>query len=471
MSRKFKNYLRTAFVLCVFLIIVVGVVALHLKKRSIQPQVSSTASTSTEGLFAPEIPINEYWDYANLQGLRLYVNNTDRNVIYALNDRGKIAWVIQGKDYGIDGYEIRHSNHQLFLTGSHWDSLKGHYSTLWVFGMDGKLRWKHLFDGYLDMPKMLLMDSLMILENSSMNTCDRGCGITCKKQVETEICHSDALWAFDVDTGRLVWKNTTRDFYPWLLERASDGNIVTRSGGVGPGRWRHDYTVSSTTGVIKSHSAIVNDVEFGQDRKHLIWDENAQTVALTMPYSSTTYWTVKRSHPLYKLVLKGKTTGLEFYVLDDLIVARLHVKEGIMYGINKMNGKILWTKNFDSPQWSSWKFKTLNQTMVMEMTHHSRCVDICDTCPKNSSICFDTAEPKECTVCKGKEESAPGYSRMQIWGVDAKTGNVLWKFNGEKNYLYIDALDKDRGTVTIDDYKGATSTFRVLDILTGRELP
>jgi len=452
-------------------------VLVYRPKPSPAPQTGViTVPTTTETMYQPEIPINEYWDYAVLNGLHIYVNNTDRNVIYALDEHGKIAWTFWAKDYGLNGYEIRHTDRYIFLTGS-----TGNWSAqLVVLGVDGKFRWIHSFEGYLDMPKMLITSSnMLVLDENNSGPCDVGCGILCgNKPSSDDYCESGALWAFDLDTGRVVWKNTTRDFYFYIQSELPDGRVQSTSAGVGPGRWSHTYVVSSTTGIIEEHSAIVNDVQFGQDNKQLVLDENRQTISLTDYYSTTTHWTVHAPNPLYDLIQdKGQKTGLKIYVLKDIILADLGGPGNLTwmtYGIDKQNGKILWSKDFDSVNGISSSWKTIDGVLLFIQEHLSACEEICRTCPKNAWVCADVPPSAECDACQKKEQDAPGYWQGRVWGVDALTGKTLWTF-ASKSWASADVptagpvTDELLPVINVTTYENSTTTVRVLDVHTGLE--
>jgi len=441
------------------------------------PASLTVSNTETAPAYNPEIPINEYWDYALIGDLHIYVNNTDRNVVYALGPTGKIVWTFWAKDYGFNGYEIRHNDRYFFLSGYAKDALGNIFAPLAVLGVDGRLRWLHLFDGGLDMPAMLITNSnALIIDNYDNGQCDRGCGVLCSnKKSSDDYCRNNALWAFDLETGRVLWKNATRSFYFGRQSELPDGDLESRSGGIGPGRWVHTYVVSSTTGLITAHRAIVSDREYGQDRKQLHLDENAKTIFLTDYSSTTTHWTVHAPDPLYELIQdKGQKTGLQIYILNDIILANLGQDNNwTTYGIDKSNGRILWQQDFDSAHWGSFYWRTDDGVLLFIQTFRSACEEICRTCPKNSWICADVPSLPECKVCQAKEQGTPGYTAARVMAVDAHTGAQLWKYGAGKSWMQFD--DRIQGqsvssTVDVNSYENNTSTRRTFDIHSGEVL-
>lgn len=424
--------------------------------------------------FQPEIPVNEYWDYAQIQGLHLYVNNTDRSVIYALDDKGKIVWTFWAKDQGFNGFEIFRGGKYLFLKTSMDDVLDQYFERILILGLDGKVRVNQTFEGYVDLPKLLVMESqdIAVLENRSGGICDQGGGILTQGKPE-EYCSAGALWAFDLKNGRLLWKNATRTFYPYIQEELPDGRIKSYSSGVGPGRWAHTWVVSSTTGVIEEHQARVNDLENAQAPGVLTLDENKQTISFDGAGTGTA-WTLPSTHPLYSIIAdQGQKKGLIIRVLDDIILANLGGEgDWTTYAIDKTNGDIKWKKDFASQNWESMDWQSHKGVLIFKQAYRSSCEDICRTCPKYSWICADIAPPKECASCREKEQDDPTYANNKVLGVDAASGKGLWEVVSKKGTIVISGYRGIAREITdaigIDVYTGNDQEHLDLDIKTGK---
>ena len=283
---KFKTlqivFILTSCVMGIFVIFLASLYASH---------YDNSKNTQIKPTFNPEIAVNEYWDFsgqkmATFGGLKLYVNNTDRNVIYALDDRGKVVWTIWGKDYGFENYEIRQVNQKLFITALYKDELGNYLQTLHVFDDRGKLAWKQTFVGGATM--RVADGNTVILENSASTPCNTGCGAICMEGSENA-CSENAIWAFDLNTGKVIWKNSTPNYHG-TVESIRDGKILSHSGGEGVGQFKFDYIIDLKTGTFEQATAIVNYRELGQDSKTLFFNPANRQLIYREAFTTNTIW-------------------------------------------------------------------------------------------------------------------------------------------------------------------------------------
>ncbi|MDD5437595.1 MAG: hypothetical protein PHC70_00410 [Patescibacteria group bacterium] len=423
----------------------------------------------------PEIATNEYWDYGTLNNLKLYVNNTDRNVIYALNpETGKIVWSIWGKDYGIDGYEIRMKDDHLFLSSGTGDK---DYTGLWVFDKNGRFAWNHAFLGYLDMPQMLsIPDGKVVLESSSdTSSCLKGCGVLCEGTKPPEAwCTTHETWAFELATGKVAWVNRTGTYFGWALSLNDDGNIDSSGGGWGG--FVQNYTLSSKTGEVISHKAILYNASAGGG-SGLQYNQEDQTVSFingTNSYIHDTKWQVKSGSKLYKLISEHVDDGnLRLTALANnlLIDEKLSDGSNLTHAFDAKDGKFLWTVDLDSKHFSFYKAIEYDDSLIVHLLYKSECIDICDTCPKNSWICVDTEPSKECKACQERQLAKPDFITMQIIKINRQNGTIDWKWHYGKEWIYINSIvpNKDETIVSVGD--GEPYEYRILDLVTGTDRP
>ncbi|MHB8830747.1 MAG: outer membrane protein assembly factor BamB family protein [Patescibacteria group bacterium] len=435
---------------------------------------STQAATSTEVVvWNPEIRTNEYWDYGTLNNLKLYVNNTDRSVIYALDPQtGKTVWTIWGKDYGIDGFEIRMSHEHLFVSSGTGDK---DYTGLWVFDKNGRLAWNHAFLGYLDMPQMLFIpeDKVVIESRSNTNSCLKGCGILCKGTKPPESwCTTHELWAFDLKTGKVAWVNRTATLYNMYLGLDEKGDI-TASGG-GWGGFHHAYTLDAKTGEVLTHKAILyhenrdggNSIEF---------DQNVQTVSLVRGQFSARVvkWKARPGAEIYKLVSEhADYNKLNLDILENtlIFVETMPDESKLVHVFDAKDGKLIWSEDLDSKHYYLDRAFESEGSLIFVMGYISECTEICRTCPKDSWVCADVPPPKECKACQAKEQSAAEYSPDQIWIIDRSTGKVNLKWHYGKNWVSVQSVNEEKGTVLVlVNYE--TKEYRVIDLKTGEDRP
>ena len=421
------------------------------------PEDMFTSTTTNTG---PEIPVEQYWAFGNLNGLKLYVNNTDRNVIYALDDKGKIIWQIWGKDFGFEKFEIRLKNERLFVSAA----VNGaRYPTrgLWVIDGDGKLAWKYEFYGYLDMPEMIITDSnLVLLENRYSQPAPGG----------------NVLRAFDIVTGKIAWSHGPKDFYGHYNFLQDNGNIFSKSGGLGSGRFTHQYELNAKTGAILSHKIIVDDNEKAalnhtnliQTYKQLIFDVLAKKISL-VKYSDVNqiYWTLSEDSELYKLVVAHQTDNLRIAILGSII----HTEEqgatsSVSHVFSLGNGAFMWKKDFSSDKLDGimqvWE---VGGTLGIRLDHRTSCSEFCDTCPEGQMVCVDEGPSAECSVCRQNEETAVGYVETGIRTFNVGTGDLLWEYASKTDSFWVSAISAGKSTVSVSLSDTKTIT---LDAKTGK---
>ncbi|MFA6053638.1 MAG: PQQ-binding-like beta-propeller repeat protein [Methylobacter sp.] len=431
---------------------------------------STQATTSTEVVaWNPEIATNEYWDYGTLNNLKLYVNNTDRSVIYALDPQtGKIVWTVWGKDYGINGFEIRMSHDHLFISSSTGDK---DYAGLWVFDKNGRLAWNHPFLGYLDMPQMLFIpeDKVVIESRSDTDSCLKGCGILCKGTKPPESwCTTHELWAFDLNTGKVMWVNRTATLYNMYLG-LDEANNITASGG-GWGGFNHAYTLDPKTGEVLTHVATLEENGIN-NLKLFEYNQNAQTVSYVYNQypARVVKWQLKPGDGLYKLVSEhADYNKLRFLALENtlLVIETLENGSNLTYGVDAKNGKILWSADLDSGRYSLSHARENGDVLLLDLEYISTCKKECDTCV--SWICVDTEPTKECKACETKEQSAPDYSPSQIWSVNRQDGSINWKWHYGKNRISLQSIDAEKGMALVL-VNFDTKEYRVINLKTGED--
>lgn len=422
----------------------------------------------------PEIATNEYWDYGTLNNLKLYVNNTDRNVIYALDpETGKIVWTIWGKDYGIDGYEIRMQNEHLFLSSNAGDK---DYTGLWVFDKNGRLAWNHAFLGYLDMPQMLpLPDGKVVLESrSGTESCLKGCGVLCEGTKPPEAwCTTHELWAFELETGKVLWVNRAATLYNVNLGWDEKTGQITASGG-GWGGFNHYYSLDPSNGVVLTHLARLDENVY-QGHRSFEFDQNNQTVSyVDGQYAARkVLWKVNPGNKLYELVSgHADYNKLRFSAYDNtlLIVETLENGSELIYGVNAKNGNIFWSADLGLGKFSLFRAHESGNELVLEMSYVSKCKEACDTCG-SSWICIDTEPTKECKRCQAIEESDADYTPTQIFVVDRLSSKVNFEWHYGKYAVYVESIKSDKDEALVYYYQDDQKNYRVLDLKTGQDRP
>lgn len=424
-----------------------------------KPTTQITNTEIKQVVFDPEIPVNEYWDWGEFNNLHIYINNTDKNIIYALDDTGKIIWTIWGKDYGINGFEIFRKKDKLFIKDTFADELKTDWSTLWVFDGNGQLKWKHTFKGYLDLPQMLVTaNDNLIIENRSDNQCNAGCGIICREDLKN-YCHETQTWAFNIDTGKIVWRNNTPNYYGHYLELGKNGKFIARSGGIGAGRLIHEYVVDANTGMIESQKVSIDDREFNQDKENaLTFDLNAKEVYLHKRWTDEKRWSLNEQSFLYKWIYDRLNGEYKTVILDDIILSYGVIKKGQtdFLAFSKENGKLLWQKQYDTTDLiiSPYKIATRDEVLLLNLRYVSRCGNVCQQC--SGWVCFSKSDTDECKVCQEKDKARADYVQSAIWAIDVKTGDVIWK----KPNMSFNEIDENN-LITAGSVK--------LDLRTGKE--
>jgi len=421
---------------------------LVIQKPSIQKGVEEK-----QVVFDPEIPVNEYWDWGEFNNLHLYINNTDKSIIYALDDTGKIVWTIWGKDYGIDGFEIFRKQDKILIKDTFVDELKTSWSILWVFDGNGYLKWKHSFKGYFDLPQILITaDNKIITENRSDNQCNAGCGVICRDDLKN-YCHETQTWAFNFENGKIIWRNNTPNYYGHYLELGENGKFVARSGGIGAGRLIHEYVVDANTGIIESQKVSVDDREFNQDKENaLTFDLNAKGIYLHKRWTDEKQWTLNEQSFLYKWAHDHLNGEYKTVILDDIILSYGVIEDGKtdLFAFSKENGKLLWQKQHDTTDFriSPFKINSKEGVLLFNLSYISRCSNVCEQC--SGWICFDKSNADECQACQETDKARSDYVQSAIWAFDVKTGDIIWK----KPNLYFSEIDENNlitaGTVKIE---------------------
>ena len=383
-------------------------------------------------IFDPEIPVNEYWDRGEFNDLNLYINNTDKNVIYALDDYGKIAWTIWGEKYGIDGFEVIFVGDKLFIKDSNRNENGESWDMAWIFDGEGALKWKHTFKGYLDLPQSLVTnDNYLILENRADNKCNAGCGVMCEAELQG-YCYESNTWAFDLDTGKVMWRINTPNYFGHYLRLRDDGKIVANSGGVGPGRLQHSYIVNNKTGVIESQAVSIDDREFNQDTENaLTYDLNAKQVYLHERWTDNRVWTLGADSSLYNLVVENLNGQYKTVILDEGIMSyrKTGDKNQVSF-FSKDNGGLLWEKEYEAKDFNiaASNIGIREGLIFIGLYYQSPCNEVCEVC--SGWICISQSDSEECQACRIKDKTRSDYMPSTIWALSALDGSIKWERQG-----------------------------------------
>ena len=391
----------------------------------------------------PEIPVNEYWDFGTLDGLHLYVNNTDRNVVYALDDSGKIVWTIWGQDYGWHGFQISMTENHLFI---HNPAQDDDLEVLRVFDADGRLAWQHTFYGYLDIPQMKIINGeTVILENRASTTCNKGAGILAEHQELTDNCTKHELWAFDLHTGNVLWVNNTGNFYGHYMNILPDGNISSNGGGWGG--FNYHYVVASTTGEVLTFSA-----EF----EKLVYNENEQTLSYVPNYqwynpdANSADWTLPANNYLFQLIKKHLYDyDLKVRPAGKILLLKEVLDDGsrLTHAVDVKTGKILWEKVFSQGDMDYFYLTAKDDLVLLRMDYISQCSEVCEAC--SGFICIDKNQNDDCIKCREDEVNASGYVKTRILAIKPDDGSILWHYDTK------DAIS----TPTFDDNQTGIANF------------
>jgi len=297
----------------------------------------------------------------------------------------------------------------------------------------------------------------VILQNTGESDCDAGCGVSCASKPKT--CDTGAIWAFDLATGRQIWKNTSEYFYGPYIRLADDTSIIIHSGGVGAGRFTHFYKINTETGVIEEHRASLVDTEFSEDRNlDLVYDYKTDVV-YAVTSDSYLYdvgahkplWTL-RNGPLHTLIKNNINGGiLSFSTLKNVLLAYEYQAGGTMmtHMFNKQNGAELWKKDLSGKQFrANHRLKSFDNVIVFNLFYNSVCSY---GCPPNSFVCIHTDEmDRAYSDCQKAEKRKEGYHATEIIGVNATTGEVLWSRVGGVQDEYIDMNYAATDVVRVD---------------------
>jgi outer membrane protein assembly factor BamB len=388
-----------------------------------------------------EIPINEYWAFGKIGDLSLYVNNTDRGVIYALDKNGKIVWQVLGADYGFPGsgkigygsYQIRLNSDHLFVTRTSEDKLKNDWTTLWVFDGAGKLKWTNNFYGYLDMPLMLVTPQrYVVLQNRNWSVpAETGCGVMCTKD-SSVLKNESAVSAFDLNTGKIIWKNTSPIGGRFVY------NEKRKSLDVNGNCDKSDYTVDIENGTITSYErGILCFRNKANSFARLAFVPASQSVQVQQ--ESGQQWTfVSRleNKDLYQYIKGIAAEGSTFYGCTlgvDAIACESSNQGAFSLDVFSLNtGKRFWTLNNLESRPSLLTTRTersgmnkleVDGKLFVEIFPKYDCAQYCNA-PCTTFVCEDKgaeSEPAACMKC------ARDYSmKGELRAYNINSGELLW---------------------------------------------
>ncbi|MFH0928683.1 MAG: hypothetical protein V1821_04405, partial [bacterium] len=461
-----KFYLLVAF-------LVLGAVGVYFFASKTSQNTTIVAPNEAATVFQPEIPIEQYWDFGKMGENKLFVNNTDRNVIYALNPSGKIAWQIWGKDYGFDrgygGYEIRLIDNRLYITDRHTDATKNQWTYLWVFNSDGQLIWRQNFAGGLDMPQMHFLSDgkTIILENrSSGRECHQGCGVLCSQKPEMT-CDESATVALDGDSGMIIWRNNASDYQGWALSVSPEDKITSRGGG-----WGYEeleYVLDGSTGVVESAKAVFGvtyklpegSVEFLENKKTKIL---AKDTALSEEMARVAFTATAQAELLPSGILVRVIRG---------------ERAGQMSMFSKEDGRLLWKNTLENIQkGTSQPFDIFQsgQAVIFEVRFpvFAKCDQYCAASSQCSGhICIDSDPSEDCARCNLGVMNAPNFVPEAILAVSVKDGSLLWK-HAPGNYLSIKGVSNIAGeeALEVNRYESGGKSLAIynLDLVSGKQM-
>lgn len=409
-------------------------VSVEVPKKEIQEKLSSstTLQSGTEvkklllPVSGPDIPVHEYWDYAKIQGKHIYVNNTDRNVIYALNDAGKIQWVIWGKDYGFSRFEIRIKKNYFFVTSGVVNKIGKDELHLWVFGLDGKLRWQVPFLRGADIPQMQVTeDNKVIIAVRSQ----KDCGLPS--------CIFFEIQAFDLDSGTTLWRSSDQLHSNYLSLKDGEKTLEASSGGIGMGRFIFNYSLDTATGLVNNFEVRATDREYSLDTKELVYQSDSDQLLYRTSWTTNTLWFLKAGDPLFDLVKNNLNGEARITVLRSIILTQQKIdKVLLLQGFSKVDGMFLWKKELpldavDAPI----SVRGEKDILVLNI---------------------------QCSKCKPPEDDHSGFLyTTEIWGVSELNGQTIWKYKNPRSWA--GTINPETNVIAVYYPQGEIS----LDLFTG----
>lgn len=435
--------------------------------------------------FNPQIPVNEYWDFTGdsfvsknkkLGNYRIYVNNTDKNVIYALDDSGKVAWEIWGKDYRFEKFDIRLINNHLVISTQtgyggvdvRTGGLKNSILKLWVFDQNGKLNWQKKINGSANLPQMVSLDERTFALQTSLSFQKKCAGCTFFNK--TWLLKSIA--AYDIESGKLVWKYAN-NYYGNYLE-VKNNELISRSGGVGAGQFAHTYTFNIKTGALEKHVATVSDRGYSENKDvELIYDFFKKTIQLNKVFSTTTYWALGSGSQLSALVQKSLDGNLRITTGKEQLIAQGPGTSNTLYAFDEKNGKFLWKRKLAGMDGyvSDMGYREYGNTLIFSFDYITKCKNYC----AEVAVCTINARKEKAKQdCLAGEKKKNGYSFQKIAALDAETGTIKWVYRSGI-YQFRNAefkLNDEKNALSFPLYNGSYEKGNILlDLNSGIELP
>lgn len=407
----------------------------------------------------PEISINEYWDFAKLPNRRIYINNTDRNVVYILDDKGKIVNTIWGKDYGLKYFEPRlvqeKNTRPLLLLRKNEDKVG---RVVVVDPISGKVLWHTVFDGYFDGPQMqVLSGGTWIMESYGGS----------KQGVHVRGVNSE--------TGAIKWEIVEPNYFGqyWNNYKMPPGQYSTNSGGVGRGNWKFHYVVqveansSTPAGTVLSRDIFINTSKETSANLKLKWNIDQKQISLSGLVDDT-QWSVKPGDKLYDIVASRSYGAAEIIVYPTTILVEYYdEKKGLRVWdvFSTEDGSFLWHKEFVENDYFVYSTSELVGVLITIQIKKTSCDNVCaqDVC--SGFICIAQPVKAECQQCHTQEVSEPGYIGARLQAFYSLSGNQMWMY-GAKSF-FLRRFNTAENIIEILE----NEELVVLNPLTGEKLP
>lgn len=392
-------------------------------KKNLQPTQIITTTTSTiktEKSLVPEIAVNEYWNVKNFPNRHVYVNNTDKGVIYILDDAGKKLGEFWAKNYGFPGgFEIRFFEDAegpvIFI--SNYFNKK---TRLLAFDpIAVKFLWQKDYIGYLDLPQVQQLDKYNLLfENYGADSVNH-------------------LSRINIRTGKNIWElNDPNNFGIYYSKLNNPNELLVRSGGIGSGRWHFTYILDTVAGKFTSEFAAIDDQELAgataNKTMKLLWYPPEKVINLINTDSHEILWSAHPGDEFYDTALSGGPGKMAFYIYKNVILSERVENKTIVIRVFDINThKLLWKTTTSTGPQGDYVYAPFHEY-------------------KNILIGFDI------------NVTTTDISWFHM-AYDEQTGQILWKEPCEKNNLCYEP-DIANGTLMIT--RGdSTST---IDLLTGK---
>ncbi len=415
------------------------------------PEINVISATST-----PEIAINEYWNYAQFPNRHMYINNTDKDVVYVLDDAGKKVGEFWAKDFGFPGYfEVRQYKDAagpIVVLSSATETHDG--LMLAIDPITPAVLWHKKVSGSFDMPQVrVLKDGSILLENYGK---DPGVNIA----------------NINIRTGISKWEISDPNYFGIYFNdyEMPPNQMHVFSGGVGQGNWQFTYVLDTEIGKIISEFASLSSLSDGHANadptKDLVWHPTEKRIDFVERKTNSVYWSATKGNALYDLLSTNGPGNTQISIFPNIITAIHHENNKTTLNVfSNTSVKWLWARNFGSGGNDLSYIDSYKNFIITTEQKPSKCASICEQNICQGFICLDVPPSNSCLACRADEKKEFDHSDYGYVAYRQDTGEIVWSY-----FTMLDAVDFDwtNGIVRISKQGvGNEAMAKTLDLNTG----